>query len=67
VKNLAIALQDPATDKIKLVASPLAKATFREKILTWYDVPANAAELAAENNKLKAEMASLGGDTGWEA
>ena len=66
IRNLAIALQDPGTAELKLVASPGAKDVLKPKVAEVFGL-GDVAPLQAELVKLRAEMASMGGDTGWEA
>jgi hypothetical protein len=69
IRNLIIAVQIPLTGELKLVSSPGAKEALQPKVFEWYGVPVgvDVEALKKENESLKVQLASLGGDTGWEA
>ena len=60
-----IALQEPHTGSLKLVASSGAKEVLQPKVFEWYGVPPDIAALQREVEGLRTQLASLGGDTGW--
>lgn len=66
IRTLVIALQDPQTGEVKLVASPTAKEPLKAKAAEYFGL-GDTTKLMEENQKLRTEMASMGGDTGWEA
>jgi hypothetical protein len=78
IRVLAITFHDPTTSTVKLVATPNAAGVLKAKMADWIGVPAGEApgdadqtaeiaRLTAENARLRNELASVGGDTGWEA